>query len=45
MIDNGDTVNNMLASAPPEYWTGDGIHPTSAGHRVLADCWLQTVCG
>lgn len=23
----------------------DGVHPTPAGHAVLADCWLETVLG
>lgn len=24
---------------------GDGVHPTDAGHRVLADAWLERVAG
>ena len=27
--------------APPEYWMGDGVHPTIAGHRLMADAWLK----
>jgi lysophospholipase L1-like esterase len=25
----------------PEYWATDGVHPTSAGHQLMADAWLQ----
>lgn len=30
--------------APVEYWIWDGIHPTYAGHQLMADEWLRTVC-
>lgn len=29
--------------AKPEYWAGDGVHPTVAGHGLMAATWLQTV--
>jgi lysophospholipase L1-like esterase len=25
----------------PEYWAADGVHPTPAGHQLMADAWLQ----
>ena len=28
----------------PTYWAHDGVHPTAAGHALMADCWLKTVC-
>ncbi len=28
--------------APMEYWIWDGIHPTFAGHRLMADEWKQS---
>jgi lysophospholipase L1-like esterase len=28
--------NNVLREAPAEYWIWDGIHPTPAGHELLA---------
>jgi acyl-CoA thioesterase-1 len=34
-----------VQSAPAEYWAADGVHPTPAGHRVMADCWLAAVTG
>jgi lysophospholipase L1-like esterase len=36
-------MDDALALAPPDYWTRDGVHPTAAGHSLLARCWLQTV--
>jgi lysophospholipase L1-like esterase len=29
--------------APPEHWIWDGIHPTYAGQRILADTWIAAV--
>ncbi len=29
--------------APAETWIWDGIHPTYAGHRIMADAWLRAV--
>lgn len=27
--------------APAEWWIADGVHPTPAGHRLIADAWLN----
>ncbi len=27
----------------PEFWTMDGVHPTVAGHALIARAWLKTV--
>jgi len=27
--------------APNNYWLSDGVHPTPAGHRMIADAWLK----
>lgn len=29
------------ARAPMEYWTPDGVHPSGAGHQLIADAWLK----
>jgi len=29
--------------APASYWTGDGVHTTLAGARLMAEAWLQAV--
>ncbi len=31
--------------APPAYWAGDGVHPSMAGHLLMARTWVGTVCG
>jgi acyl-CoA thioesterase-1 len=33
----------LLRQAPPAYWAADGVHPTVAGHGVIARAWLETV--
>jgi acyl-CoA thioesterase-1 len=27
--------------APPKFWAPDGVHPTLAGHQLIADAWLR----
>lgn len=34
---------SLSASGAAERWSADGIHPTPAGHGVLADAWLELV--
>ncbi len=29
--------------APAEYWIWDSVHPTYAGHQLMADEWVRTV--
>lgn len=29
----------------PEYWAPDGVHPTPAGHALMADAWERWVVG
>ena len=29
--------------APAAYWAADGVHPTAAGHALIADAWLGEV--
>ena len=29
--------------APLEYWLPDGVHPSLAGHALIADHWVKTV--
>ncbi len=33
------------ADTGPEYWTTDGVHPTTAGHMLMAQTWVRAVCG
>ncbi|MFQ3578090.1 MAG: SGNH/GDSL hydrolase family protein [Verrucomicrobiia bacterium] len=29
----------------PKFWAHDGVHPSAAGHALMADVWLRTVNG
>ncbi len=31
----------LSPSTPPEYWAKDGVHPTMAGHALMAKTWLD----
>lgn len=35
--------DNAVKRAPAEYWIWDGVHPTYAGHQLMADEWIRTV--
>lgn len=28
---------------PPVFWASDGVHPSKAGHTLMADWWIKTV--
>lgn len=34
-------LNDALKNAPQEYWLRDGVHPTTAGHMLLAQAWIE----
>jgi phospholipase/lecithinase/hemolysin len=31
------------AKAPAAHWSWDGVHPTYAGHGLMAEEWLKAV--
>ena len=33
--------NEALKQAPADYWAPDGVHPTVAGHMLMAKAWLR----
>ena len=33
--------DQKTTSSPPEYWAADGVHPTPAGHAVIAEQWRR----
>lgn len=33
--------NEALNSAPGNYWTNDGVHPSLAGSKLMAKAWLK----
>ena len=40
-----DVFTNACKLAPAEYWIWDGVHPTAAGHQLIAKQWIETVMG
>lgn len=38
-------MDAAVEQAPAEHWIWDGIHPTYAGQRILADAWIAAVSG
>jgi len=31
----------MATQAPAGFWAGDGVHPSAAGHALIAEAWLE----
>lgn len=40
-----EIYNKALELAPASYWSKDGVHPTLAGARLMAEAWLKAVKG
>jgi lysophospholipase L1-like esterase len=38
-----EIMTHACRKAPAEYWMWDGIHPTVAGHELLAREWIRMV--
>jgi phospholipase/lecithinase/hemolysin len=38
-----EAFDAALKRAPASYWSWDGVHPTYAGHALMAETWLKTV--
>ncbi len=38
-----DAFNAASAHAGPAHWTADGVHPTPAGHELIAERWRAAV--
>lgn len=36
-------LDEACKRAEPGFWTGDGVHPTAAGHELIARVWIDTV--
>ncbi len=36
-----ERLNQACENAPAGCWLVDGVHPTAAGHRMLANAWLE----
>jgi lysophospholipase L1-like esterase len=35
--------DEAVRRVPAEYWIWDGVHPTAAGHQLMADEWVRVV--
>lgn len=33
--------DRQTRASPPEYWAADGVHPTPAGHALIAEQWRR----
>ncbi len=42
LIELQAAFDEACTKAPPEYWTGDGVHPTPCGHEIIKRLWLET---
>jgi len=38
-----EALDAACAKAPADHWSWDGVHPTYAGHGLMAKEWLRTV--
>ncbi|MCC7146566.1 MAG: SGNH/GDSL hydrolase family protein [Phycisphaeraceae bacterium] len=38
-------IDRILPKVSGEYWSTDGVHPTLAGHALLAKIWLDAMWG
>lgn len=36
-----DVFNKACELCPAEYWVGDGVHPTVAGHGIIKNEWIK----
>lgn len=34
-------LDDACEKAPATHWLGDGVHPTPAGHQLIADAWME----
>lgn len=35
--------DRAVRSAPASFWMPDGVHPSAAGHQIMADEWLRLI--
>ncbi|MBQ2759929.1 MAG: SGNH/GDSL hydrolase family protein [Clostridia bacterium] len=39
-----EDFNKACEKAPASYWLGDGVHPTFAGHELIAKKLIENIC-
>lgn len=40
-VDLQQVFDGALKTFPAAHWTGDGVHPTAAGHELIAGAWKE----
>lgn len=40
-----DVFAEACRKREPAFWSGDGVHPTPAGHALIAQAWIKAVEG
>jgi lysophospholipase L1-like esterase len=43
LIHYQQTFDEACKKAPADHWSWDGVHPTYAGHALMAQEWLKTI--
>jgi len=43
LVPLSSTFLNAAKRKPMEHWSKDGVHPTPAGHMLIAQTWLKTL--
>ena len=38
-----EMFDSAVDDAPANYWAGDGVHPSMAGHMKMAIAWLEAL--
>jgi lysophospholipase L1-like esterase len=38
-----DMFTDLARGSTPDYWLGDGVHPTLAGHQAITERWRKVV--
>lgn len=38
-----DKFDELQQNMPIDYWLRDGVHPTCAGHQLIANTWIKTL--
>lgn len=42
LIELQPVFDEALKSAPADYWTNDGVHPSVYGHELIKKLWIET---
>ena len=41
LVELQPAFDEACKKASPDYWTGDGVHPTACGHEIIKRLWLE----